>query len=415
VTRGFHGLAKDWEALGDADPLYGVLSDPAKSGGKWDAAEFLASGQRHVEGLLRTLADARAGFERGDCLDFGCGVGRLTIPLAGHFRRAVGVDVAASMIERARQLAPPGARVEFVVNRAPDLRGFRTESFDVVHSCLVLQHVPPENARRYIAEFFRVCRSGGLVVFQLPARRWTEADLADAGPLPDSAFAATIELVHPPAILDASAPVTLWARVTNRGDTTWRQTIPAGRHICLGDHWLREDGVRVIDDDGRARLPKSVGPGEAVEIAIGVRAPEAPGRYLLELDLVQEHVAWFAHKGSPTARALVTVTGIWRAADVRDDGLAAGWQSPALEPRTSLFGRLRRRLLGGMPRFEMHVVPRSDVEEAIRSSGGVLLQAVDDNAAGPGWQSFTYICRKEGNGGCSPVRYPCLARVDFLN
>ncbi len=396
MTRGLHALAKDWEALGDSDPLYGVLSDPAKSGGKWSADEFFASGRLHVERLLRSLADARAAFEPGDCLDFGCGVGRLTIPLAAHFRRTVGVDVAASMIERANQLAPAGGGVEFVVNRAPDLRRFPAGSFDVVHSCLVLQHVPPDNARRYVAEFFRVCRTGGLVVFQLPARRWTVEDLADAGPLPGSAFAAAIELPNPPATLDASALATVLARVTNRGDTTWRHDIPAGRHLCLGNHWLREDGTRVVDDDARARLPRDLAAGETVDIAIAVRAPEAPGRYLLELDLVQEHVAWFAHKGSPTARTLVTVTGDRRVAGVSAAAGAAGSSRAEGVTRTSLFSRLRRRLRGGTPRFEMHVVPRADVEETIRSCGGVLLQALDDNAAGPGWQSFTYICRKRG-------------------
>jgi hypothetical protein len=41
----------------------------------------------------------------------------------------------------------------------------------------------------------------------------------------------------------------------------------------------------------------------------------------------------------------------------------------------------------------MHVVPRAIVERTIREHGGELLRAVDDNAAGPGWLSYTYICR----------------------
>jgi SAM-dependent methyltransferase len=394
MTRGFRALANDWEALGDADPLYGVLSDPSKAGGGWDAAEFFASGRTHVSKLLRSLDDARVRFVPGTCLDFGCGVGRLTVPLAEHFQRTVGVDVASSMIERARQLAPQGARVEFVVNRTPDLRKFATDTFDVVHSCLVLQHVPPENGRRYIAEFFRISKPDGLVVFQLPARQWTDADLAAAQPLPDSAFVAAIEMVDPPATLEASQITVVIARVANRGDTTWRHDIPGGRHVCLGNHWLHEDGARAVDDDARARLPRPVAPGETVELEIGVQAPDVPGRYLLELDLVQEHVAWFATKGSPTARAAIVVAGAGDAPDQVSSGAHSGRVVVRTFPRASLLGRLRRRLRGGTPRFEMHVVPRTEVEKTIRHSGGVLVRALDDNAAGAAWQSFTYICRK---------------------
>jgi hypothetical protein len=58
--------------------------------------------------------------------------------------------------------------------------------------------------------------------------------------------------------------------------------------------------------------------------------------------------------------------------------------------------RLWHRVRGARPTFEMHVVARREVEQAIGSSGGRLLCAVDDNAAGASWLSYTYICRKEG-------------------
>ena len=42
----------------------------------------------------------------------------------------------------------------------------------------------------------------------------------------------------------------------------------------------------------------------------------------------------------------------------------------------------------------MHTIPRPQVEETIRRAGGHLIQAIDDNAAGPGWLSYTYVCRR---------------------
>jgi SAM-dependent methyltransferase len=400
--RKFRSLVKNWEVLGDTDPLFGVLSDPTRHGGKWDPESFFASGQAHVEKLLRILADTRASFQPGTCLDFGCGPGRLTIPLSESFRHTVGVDVARPMIRAARRFAPTAARCEFVVNRTPDLRQFRDASFDVVHSCLVLQHIPPDIAVRYIAEFFRVSRPGGLGVFQRPAATRTDAEISASHALPVPAFAAQIAIIDPPARLEASAFATLTVRVTNLSDVTWPADIPAGRHICLGNHWLRPDLTVAIFDDGRAYLPDAVPPGGVVDLALDVQAPDTSGEYLLDVDLVQEHVSWFAQQGSRTGRSAVVVSGtsapaapsppmaVSPPAERRPDGLPA---------RPPLLRRLVRRLRGGAPTFEMHVVPRAQVEEAIRTSGGVLLKAVDDNAAGPSWLSYTYICRVGSAGG----------------
>jgi SAM-dependent methyltransferase len=399
--RKFRALARNWEALGDTDPMFGVLSDPTKHGGKWQVDEFFESGRAHVKKLLRTLDDARASYVRGRCLDFGCGVGRLTIPLAESFTHTVGVDVARPMIEAAQRHRAPGMRCEFVVNRHPDLRDFATATFDVVHSCLVLQHIPPDISAGYIAEFFRVCKPGGLVVFQVPAAIRSDDEITATHALPASACAADIEMVEAPGAIEASTFVSLRLVITNRGTAAWRHDIPAGRHLCIGNHWLRDDGATAIQDDARAVLPRTVEPGESVDVVLPVQAPGEPGRYILEIDLVQEHVCWFAEQGSATARAPITVTG-------RQPGSPqappAATPKPTSQPKAAAtssarmtiprFRSLLRRLRGVTPTFEMHIVPRAEVERVIGANGGQLIRAVDDNAAGAGWLSYTYICRR---------------------
>lgn len=52
-------------------------------------------------------------------VDVGCGNGRFTRALAGRFPRAVGVDLAASAVERARRESPPGADFRTVDMTAP--------------------------------------------------------------------------------------------------------------------------------------------------------------------------------------------------------------------------------------------------------------------------------------------------------
>jgi trans-aconitate methyltransferase len=80
-----------------------------------------------------------------------------------------GIDVAESMIARARQENRLQARCHFEVNRRPHLRRFKSGTFDLVYSRLVLQHIPPHLVSRYIPELVRVLAPGGLLVFQLPA------------------------------------------------------------------------------------------------------------------------------------------------------------------------------------------------------------------------------------------------------
>jgi uncharacterized membrane protein len=49
-------------------------------------------------------------------------------------------------------------------------------------------------------------------------------------------------------------------------------------------------------------LPRDLEPGEAAKVEIKLRAPETPGHYIVEFDMVAEHVTWFEDHGSGTLR-----------------------------------------------------------------------------------------------------------------
>lgn len=75
----------------------------------------------------------------------------------------------------------------------------------------------------------------------------------------------------------------------------------------LGSHLLRETEEEVEWDFARARLPRDLEPGETAEIALTVRLPKTPGRYILEFDMVAEHITWFEDHGSGTLRHAIVV------------------------------------------------------------------------------------------------------------
>jgi len=362
-------LQRSWNELAAKDAMWAVLTGPLGTARAWDADHFFRTGVAEIESVLDRVrvAGAVPRFQRA--LDFGCGVGRLTQALGGHFEQADGVDISSAMIARARTLNRLGDRCEYHLNEADHLAGFTDGLFDFVYSVITLQHMEPRYSRRYIEEFFRVVRPGGVVVFQLPGEPVSVARplTRSSTPLPRRAARAAIEA---PAALRCAPGAVLPLRimVRNEGTCTWpARAEDDGRYsIRLGNHWRRRFGWMLRFDDARTELPHDLAPGESMEIGIQPVAPSRPGTYILELDMVQELVRWFARAGSRRARTRVHV-------------------DPALKP-----GEVE----GLPPRIEMHGIPRQDVEALIVASGGVVLAVDDNDAPGPGWTSYRYIARR---------------------
>lgn len=159
-----------WDRLAREDPFWAILTDPAKRHGGWDAEQFFSTGRDEIAYAMQYAESLGLPAECRHALDFGCGAGRLTQALAGHFDRVTGVDISPAMIDLARQYNRAGERCAYVVNGEEHLGQFADGSFDLIYSRIVLQHLPARLARRYVREFVRLLRPHGLALFQLPAR-----------------------------------------------------------------------------------------------------------------------------------------------------------------------------------------------------------------------------------------------------
>ncbi len=128
--------------------------------------------------------------------------------------------------------------------------------------------------------------------------------------LPDIAMRAELSTSNPPVRVWVGQTIQLSVSVKNDSNVTWTASDRSGAtfRIALGNHWLDRDGKVIVNDDGRNPLIRDVAPGAIVTMPLTVNAPQRPGQYLLELDLLQEGVSWFALKGSKTWRGLVEVT-----------------------------------------------------------------------------------------------------------
>jgi hypothetical protein len=66
----------------------------------------------------------------------------------------------------------------------------------------------------------------------------------------------------------------------------------------------------IILDGIRTPLPYDLDAGSDAKIVAKIQTPEIPGKYILELDMVQEGVAWFGQRNNRTYRKEIIIKGV---------------------------------------------------------------------------------------------------------
>jgi SAM-dependent methyltransferase len=160
-------LRRTWSVLGEDDPLWAILSDADKRGGRWDVDAFFAAGEGEIAALDTFCSSLMLPAARRLALDFGCGVGRLSRALASRYAQVIGVDISPSMLAQARTLHAQVDNVRFVENATTQLGFIADATVDLIYSVITLHHNPAPLQLAYLAEFLRVLAPGGVAVFQI--------------------------------------------------------------------------------------------------------------------------------------------------------------------------------------------------------------------------------------------------------
>lgn len=141
----------EWERWGAEDPYFGVLTDDRfRSDNLTDQnrTRFFETGVQHVEHVLSVFADRFSEELRcGTALDFGCGVGRVALPLSRHFARVDALDVSPSMLAEAQRNAQAADISNIAFRQSDDVLSAALEKYDFVHSSIVLQHLEVPRGR----------------------------------------------------------------------------------------------------------------------------------------------------------------------------------------------------------------------------------------------------------------------------
>lgn len=159
-----------------------------------------------------------------------------------------------------------------------------------------LMFVPPEFAEGLRRGFdvnptrtseFRQYRILTELGIDQPRTLWPTGD-----PLPWSDFRCELACQLPVAA-QCGDLFELPARVTNRGASFFTNAQPAP--IFLSYKWLDPQTGNYLDDTRayRSHLPRTIFPGETIEMIARVITPDRPGPAILRLTLVQEGVSWF--------------------------------------------------------------------------------------------------------------------------
>lgn len=135
-----------------------------------DEDDFYASGAGTVEHALK-LAPPVA---RAVALEIGCGIGRNLFALAQRFESAIGVDVAAQMVERANASPRRPSNARALVGSGSTLDSIESGSVDFALCVVVLQHIEHwPSICSYLREIGRVLRPGASAALHFDTRRNT--------------------------------------------------------------------------------------------------------------------------------------------------------------------------------------------------------------------------------------------------
>jgi len=265
----------EWRKWGRQDPYFAVITDEKFRVDRLTEEvkhEFFESGHAHVSYVLehcRRIAGGTFWIQRA--LDFGCGVGRLCVPLSEHAEAVVGVDVSPDMLAEARRncIRYGCANVTFRISDSTlsEVEG----TFDLVHSCITFQHIDVERGKRLFAELIARIAPGGLGAIQI-----TYGKAGFAGTLGQPPKFTTPEpSVEPPPAVDVSRASSRWSNLLARlGMKTVTSTQPAPPQKPETDTAPAQ--TPTADDSGRDPQ-MAMNPYHLSEIAFMLQTAGIPG------------------------------------------------------------------------------------------------------------------------------------------
>ena len=145
-------MRDDWNERAREDANYYVAFGRRDQ----DTGEFFETGSEMVKSFEDEMLRLAPGNPKARrALEIGCGPGRLMKPLSRRFGEIHGVDVSDEMVALARKNLEDVPHAHPHHSPASNLAAFADDSFDLVYSYAVFQHIPD---REVVMGYFRETR-----------------------------------------------------------------------------------------------------------------------------------------------------------------------------------------------------------------------------------------------------------------
>ena len=162
-----------WREWGICDPYRGVLFDDKYNRVCLDQnrADFFETGHAYIDWLLQKLGVLYPELPLQTAVDFGCGVGRLSIPLAKRFHEVIGVDISPAMLNESQKNCSVSGISNVQLVLSDDRVSEVPFGVDLVHSYLVLQHIPVKRGLVIVRHLLERLAPGGACALHVPVDR----------------------------------------------------------------------------------------------------------------------------------------------------------------------------------------------------------------------------------------------------
>lgn len=160
---------RHWETHARENPYFAVVTEPEfrEPLTPETRRRFFQTGDDYVESLMEIVRrQLDPEFAVGTALDFGCGVGRILLPLAARGWKVSGIDISESMLAEARtNLLTNGISNAGLYRSTANLAN--GSQFDLVHSFIVLQHIPSGRGAEIVGGLLDLVAPTGVAVLHV--------------------------------------------------------------------------------------------------------------------------------------------------------------------------------------------------------------------------------------------------------
>ncbi|NET33188.1 MAG: class I SAM-dependent methyltransferase [Cyanothece sp. SIO1E1] len=163
------GTDQQWEKYGKRDPYFGVIRDEKyclENLNGQAIADFFKSGEDYIDYILKLIKQhLDPDFSPQKAVDFGCGVGRLVMPLARRSQQVVGMDVSEAMLAEAMKNCDAHSFKNVDLIKSDDNLTQLQGQYNLIHSYIVFQHIPVKRGERIFAQLLEHLAPNGIGVF----------------------------------------------------------------------------------------------------------------------------------------------------------------------------------------------------------------------------------------------------------